>query len=123
MSETLEKHYRDLKDRDSEKCKKNLLFGVKKRIEKRMVWLSELKGEPRRINNTIVEKNSQLLANFGLGFDIWVVSNNLSNWYRIVNNIKNGKSINSLKVFSRNVLISEKKISSVCNLLMSDDSY
>ena len=52
-------------------------------------------------------------------FDLWVVINNLSYLYRIVNIVKNGKGIISLTVFNEKVEISEKsKILSVSHLDM-----
>ena len=47
----------------------------------------------------IVEYNLQLHAHNGSGFDTWIVLNNFPCDKRIVNIIKNGKSIIELKVF------------------------
>ena len=97
--------------KEYEKCKKDIIvFDGNDCIEKMMVSLSGLKGEPRKVVTKIVKYNMQLIEHNGSGFDICVVLNKLSNWYRIVNIIKNGKGIISLKVFNRNVKISEKNM-------------
>ena len=100
----------DLTDKEFAKCKKNdTVFDGIDCVDKMMVWLSGLKGEPRKVGNKNIESNLELLAHEGSRFDTWVALNNLSNWYRITNIIKNGNGIISLKVFNRNVKISEKK--------------
>ena len=59
--------------------------------------------------NKVVEYELQLIAHSASAFDTNVVLNGSSNWHRIVNIIKYGKRIISLKVFSRNLKISENK--------------
>ena len=58
----------------------------------------------------IVEYILQLIALNGYGLDTWVVLNSLSNWYRSVNFIKNGKGNILLKAFIRNVKLSERNV-------------
>ena len=52
-----------------------------------------------------MEKNKgmnelKLIAHNGSGFDTWNILNNLLSWCRIMNLIKNGKGIISLKIFN-----------------------
>ena len=65
------------------------------------------KGGPKKIKNKFVENNLFLLANNVSGFDGYVVLNNLPQWRSVVNLIKNGAGIISLKIF--NGFVDEKK--------------
>ena len=65
------------------------------------------KGEPEEVNIKIVEYNLYLVAHNGSGFDSNVVSNTLPQWRSVVNLIKNGKGIVSLKIFTG--YVDEKK--------------
>ena len=58
------------------------------------------KGEAKRIINKIVEYSLYLIDHNGSGLDSYVVLNNLSQWRSVVNLIKNGAVIASLKVFN-----------------------
>ena len=60
----------------------------------------KLKGGELEVKNKIVEYNLQLHARKGSGFDTWIVLNNLPCDEHIVNIIKSGKGIVSLKVFN-----------------------
>ena len=79
-----------------------------------IIWLSGLKKAPMKIANRIFVYNLRLILHNGSGFDIWVVLYNLSNWYRFVIIIKNGKGIIWLKVFNRDVKISERNYVPQC---------
>ena len=61
----------------------------------------KLKGEEYKDKKgKVLEYILQLHAHNGSGFDTWIVLNNLPGDKRIVNIIKNGKSIIELKVFN-----------------------
>ena len=62
--------------------------------------LKKIKGDERRVKNKIVENNLQLHAQNGSGFDNWIILNSLDCDKPIVNIIKNGKGIISLKFFN-----------------------
>ena len=77
----------------------------------------KLKGEERKVKNKIVENTLQMHAHNGSGFDTWIVLNNLPCDKHIVDIIKNGKGIISLKIF--NGLI-QKIINTFLNISISD---
>ena len=60
----------------------------------------KLKGQERKVKNEIVEYNLQMHAHNGPGFDTWIILNNLPCDKHIVDIIKNGKGIISLKIFN-----------------------
>ena len=66
--------------------------------------LRALKGEPKKINRNgrefIAEYDLKLIAHNGSGFDTWIILNNLPEGCKIMNMIKNGKGIISLKIFN-----------------------
>ena len=76
-------------------------------IEKSLDFLLKLKGEERKVNNKIVEYNLQMHAHNGSGFDTWIILNILPCDKNIVDIIKNGKGIVSMKIFNGYI---EKKI-------------
>ena len=57
-----------------------------------------------------MENNLQLHAHIGSGFVTWIVLNNLPSDKRIVNILKNGKSIIELKVFNGYIEKNKKQI-------------
>ena len=65
------------------------------------------KGEPKKVNNRIVEYNLYLIVHNGYGSDSYVVLKNLPLWRSIVDFIKNGAGIVPLKIF--NVYVDENK--------------
>ena len=69
-------------------------------INNALDYLLKLKGEERKVNNKIVEYNLQMQAHNGSGFDSWIILNNLPCDKHIVNIIKNGRGIISLKIFN-----------------------
>ena len=75
--------------------------------------LRALKGEPKKINRNgrefIAEYDLKLIAHNGSGFDTWIILNNLPEGCKIMNMIKNGKGIISLKIF--NVMVDVKSYS------------
>ena len=58
------------------------------------------KGEPKKVKNKIVDYNLYFIAHNGIGFDSYVVLNNLPQWRSVVKLIKNGRRIVSLKIFN-----------------------
>ena len=60
------------------------------------------KGELEKVNNKIVEFDLFLLAHLGSDLDSYsyVVLNNLPQWRTVVNFIKNGAGIESIKIFN-----------------------
>ena len=58
------------------------------------------RGEHTKVNNKIVQYNLYLIACNGSGFDSYVVLNNLPQWRSVVNSIKNGAGIVSLRIFN-----------------------
>ena len=60
-------------------------------------------GEPKKVNNKIVEYDLYLIAHNGSGFDRYVVINNFPQWPSVVNLIKNRAGLVSLKIFNRYV--------------------
>ena len=70
----------------------------------------KFKGEERKVKNKIVEYNLQMHAHNGSGFDTWIVLNNLPYDKHIVNIIKNGKGIISLRVFNGYIYNGKKQI-------------
>ena len=57
------------------------------------------KGEAKKVINKIVDCNLYMKAHNGSGFDSYEVLNNVPQWRRVVNLIKNGAAIVSLKMF------------------------
>ena len=100
LSEISAKHDRDLTSEENQKCKKDAgVFDGTDCISRMLECLGTLKGEPRKIKNKIVEYELQLIAYDGSAFDTYVVLNNLSNWQRKMNIVKNGKgTISSKKI-------------------------
>ena len=70
----------------------------------------KLKGEERKVKNKIVEYNLQMHAHNGSGFDTWIILNNLPCDKHIVDIIKNGKGIISLKLFNGYIAKNNKQI-------------
>ena len=70
-------------------------------ISKTIDFLLKFKEEePKSFNNKFVENNLQLHAHNSSGFDTWIILNNLSCDKYIVDFIKNGKGIISIRVFN-----------------------
>ena len=62
------------------------------------------------IKTKFSEHNLQLHAQNGCGFDTWIVLNNLPCDKRIVNIIKNGKSLIDLKIFNEFIEKNKKQV-------------
>ena len=78
--------------------------------------------ENQKSQNRIVEYILHLVAHNGSGFDSYVVLNNLPQWRSIVDFIKNGDGIVSLKIFNGYV-DENKKNTAICSFQMLKSSY
>ena len=65
-----------------------------------LYYALSFKGETKKVENIIVESNLYMVAHKESGFDSYVVLINLPQWGSVVNWIKNGAGIVSLKIFS-----------------------
>ena len=100
LSKILGKFYRDISDKEYQKCLNNcIVFKGLDNINKMLDSTLQYKGEPKKIYNKIVKYNLYLIAHKGSGFDSYVVLNNLPQW-RTFKLIKNGSGIVSLKIFN-----------------------
>ena len=79
-------------------------------INNALDYLLKFKGDERKLNNKSVEYSLQLHAHNGSGFDTWIILNNLPCDKHIVNIIKNGKGIISLKLFNGYIQNNNKQI-------------
>ena len=106
------RYNRDLTSYEIDKCKKDTFaFDRDNCVEKAIHYCLKLKGEEHKDKKgKVLEYNLQLHAHNGSGFDTWIVLNNLSCDKRIVNTIKNGKSIIELKVFNGYIEKNKKQI-------------
>ena len=94
-----------------DKCKKDtLVFEDDDCINKALDFCLKITGEERKVQNKNFEYNLQLHAHNGSGFGTWIILNNLPCAKRLVDIIKNGKSINSLRVFNGYIQNSKKQI-------------
>ena len=103
LSKLAGRYNRDLTCDEIDKCKKDtIVFDGDDCNEKALDFCLKLKGEEKRtsLNKKIVEYNLQLHAHNGSGFDTWMILNNLPCDKHIVDIIKNGKGIISLKIFN-----------------------
>ena len=72
------------------------------------------KGKLKKINNKNVAYNIYLLAHKGSGFDSYIVLNNSLQWRSVIDSVKNGAGIVSLKIFN-GCVHEKKKNTSVCS--------
>ena len=63
-------------------------------------FLLKFKGEERKVKNKIVENKLQLHADNGSGIDTWIILNNLPCDKHIVEIIKKGKGLISMRIFN-----------------------
>ena len=72
------KYNRDLTQREYEKCRKDCFFfkGTDSFNEK-LDYISQIKGDAKKVHIKIVKKKLYLIAHKGSGFDKYVVLNNL----------------------------------------------
>ena len=102
LSKNAELYHRELTLEGYQKCKKHTLAVVGNDcIGNALDFCLKLKREEKKtVNNKIVEYYFQLHAHNGSGFVTWIFLNNLPCDKHIVDIIKNGKRINSMKIFS-----------------------
>ena len=100
LSKISGKYYRDISEKEYQKCLKDcIVFKGLDSINKKLDYVLQFKGEPKRINNKIFKNKLYLIAHKGSGFDSYVVLNNLPQW-RAFKLIKNGSGIVSLQIFN-----------------------
>ena len=101
LSKIASRYNRDPSQKESQKSiDDTIAFSGENCINNALDYLLKLKGEERKVNNKIVDYNLQLHAHNGSGFDTWIILNNLRCDKHIVDIIKNGKGIISLKIFN-----------------------
>ena len=94
------KYFRDITNRELEKCKKDcIVFKGTDSINEKLVYVLQLKGDPKTVKNKIIKFNLYMLAHNGSGFDSSGVLKILSQCRTVVSLIKNGPGIVSLKIF------------------------
>ena len=99
---------RDISEKEYQKCLNDrVVFKGSDCFYEMLDKVLSFKGEAGKVNNKIVEYNLYLVAHNGSGCDSCVVLNNLSQWRKVVNSIKNGAGIESLKIL--NGYVDEKK--------------
>ena len=110
LSKIAGRYERDPTQDELQKSKKDsIAFDGDNCVEKVLDFCLKLKGEEFKIRNKVVEKNLQLHAHNGSGFDTWIILNNLPCDKNIVDIIKNGKSIISSRVFNGSIQNNKKK--------------
>ena len=101
LSKLSGKYNRDISEQQYQKCLNDcVVFKGINCVDEMLDHVLSFKGEPKKVKNKIVEYNLYLLAHNGSGIDSYVVLNNLPQWRSIVNLIKNGGGIVSLKIFN-----------------------
>ena len=111
LSKIAGRYERDPTKEELKKSKKDTIaFMGDDCINNSLDYLLKVKGEERKVKNKIVEFNLQLHAHNGSGFDTWIILNNLRCDKHIVDIIKNGKGIISLKIFNGLIYKNNKQI-------------
>ena len=101
LSKISGKYHRDISEQEYQKCLNDcVVFKGTGCIIEMLDHVLSFKGEPKKIKNKIVEYNLYSIAHNGSSFYGYVVSNSLPQWRSIVNFIKNGAGIVSLKIFN-----------------------
>ena len=101
LSKISGKYHRDISEQEYQKCLNDcVVFKGTDCINEMLDHVLSFKGEPKKLNNRIVEHNLYLIAHNGSGFDSYVVLNNSTQWRSIVDFIKNGAGIVSPKIFN-----------------------
>ena len=90
--------------------KGTLLFDEDECVNNVFDFLLKFKGEERKVKNKIVEYNLQLQAQKGSRFDTWIKLNNLPCGKHIVDIIKNGKGIISMRIFNGYIQNNKKQL-------------
>ena len=101
LSKKAGRYNSDLTRDEIDKCKKDTIaFDGDNCVEKVLDFCLKLKVEQRKVKKKTVEYNFQLHAHNGSRFDTWMILNNLPCDIHIVDIIKNGKDIISLRIFN-----------------------
>ena len=101
LSKISRKYNRDLTNEEYQKCKNDtIVYTGTDCINQMLDYIITFKGEPKKVDNKIVEYELHMLGHNGSSFDTYIILNNLPKCRRIVNIIKNGKGIISLKIFN-----------------------
>ena len=87
-----------------------IAFAGENCIDNALDYCLKLKGDEVKLKNKIVGYNLQMHAHNGSAFDTWILLNNLRCAKQIVDIIKNGKGIISLKVFNGLIYKNNKQI-------------
>ena len=92
----------DLTNEEDRKCKKdNIVFDGTDCFGKMLKWRVTFKVEPKKVGNKIVDYEIQSEVYIGSAFDTYIALKIVSNWIRIINIVKKGKSITSLQKINK----------------------
>ena len=90
LSKVSGKYHRDISEQEYQKCPNDcVVFKGTGCINEMLDFVLSFKGEPKKVNNRIVEYNLYLIAHNGSNFDIYVVINSLPQWRNNDSLIKN----------------------------------
>ena len=104
------RYNRDLTPYEIDKCKKGtFVFDGDNCISNALDFCLKLKREERKLEKRIVADNLQVHVHNGSGFDTSIILNNLLCNKQIVDIIKNGNGIISLRVFNGYIYIGKKQ--------------
>ena len=95
------KYNQDITETEYQNCLNNdcVVFNGSDCFNEMLDHILEFKGEAKKDTNKIVEYNLDLIAHNESDCDSFVVLNNLPQWRSVVNLIKKGAGIVSLKIF------------------------
>ena len=114
LSKISVKYHRDLSEQEYQKCLNDCVILKGTDCFKDMIMFYRSR-EKLKSQKKIVESNIYLIANNGIGFDSYILLNNLPQWRSVVKLNKNGAGILSLKIV--NGYVDEKKF---LNMSISD---
>ena len=101
LSKISGKYHRDISEQEYQKCLTDcVVFKGTGCIKEMLDHALSFKGEPKKVNNKIVEYNLYLIAHNGTGFDSYVVLKDLPQWRSVVKLTKNRAGIISLTIFN-----------------------
>ena len=94
------KYYRDISEKEYQKSLNNcIVFEGTNCINEMLDHVLGQKGEREKVNFKIFENNLFLIAHNGPVFGSYIVLKKLHQWQSVVNSLKNGAGIASLKIF------------------------
>ena len=101
LSKIAGKYHRKISDQEYQKCLNDcVVFKGTDCINEMLDHVLSFKGEPKKVNNRIVEYNLYLIAHNGSGFDSHGVLNDLAQWRSVVKLIKNAAGVISFKLLN-----------------------